>query len=525
MQESCILKDKGGGAWLIEPVPRTANGGPVPENMTNDELELRKFDADSGLDALYDDWLALVESESARCFYNDPDWFRCYLRSRAPLEPPVTFFGAYRAGELVAVLPLQRLPASRPWGRRIVRMPVESQLQLPDCAVRESEDAASVIAFILDRMQSEYGWNWDSLVVGDALEDSRIAQTLERLPGRSLNSRQSGECSVVPLRPYDETLAGMKAKFRQNLNRARRMIAALDDADFSIVTRVEDVDRVFQEFIELEAAGWKGGKGKTRGDIARPAAIALNAKKRRFHEAAVHAFAVRGAVEIFCVRAAGKLIGAEVWLVTGETCYALKTAYDEAFRKLSPGVMAFDLGYQQHAGRPETTRVNTITATAAVDDWLPEKIGVRPLRAVQLDAARTLFRARRRAAPAGLPVEADREPGGPRLQRSVVDVLHPRQRFALQPRGIEVGDIRVVRVEQVEYLEPELERFHAITQAGIGPAATDRNGRSCPRSAAPRRGTARAGTRTCRSTRPRSALKTRWTRTRPVFPDPRPHPL
>jgi hypothetical protein len=256
-------------------------------------------------------------------------------------------------------------------------MPVESQLQLPDCAVRDSADPVGVIAFILDRMQSQYGWNWDSLIVRDALEDSQIAQTLERLPGRSLGSRKTGECSVVPLRPYDETLAAVKTKFRQNLNRARRMIAALDDADFSVVTKVDDVDRVLQEFIELETAGWKGGKGETRGDIARPAAIALNAKKRRFHEAAVHAFAVRGAVEIYCVRVGGKLIGAEVWLVTGDTCYALKTAYDEAFRKLSPGVMAFDLGYQQHAGRADTTRVNTITATAAVDDWLPEKVGVR----------------------------------------------------------------------------------------------------------------------------------------------------
>ena len=155
------------------------------------------------------------------------------------------------------------------------------------------------------------------------------------------------------------------------------MIESLDDAEFSVVTEVDDVIRTFEEFIALEASGWKGGKGRPRGDIQRPSAIALNEKKCRFYESIVRAFAARGEVAIFCLSSDRKLIGAEVWLVLGRTCFALKTAYDENFSRLSPGVMAFDLGYQYHAANGKTATINTITSTPAVDDWLPQKLRIQ----------------------------------------------------------------------------------------------------------------------------------------------------
>ena len=258
-------------------------------------------------------------------------------------------------------------------------MPVESQLYLPDCAIAASEDPPGVIAFLLDNIARQFDWPWDRLVVADTLESSSIAAALRQLPGRTLQVRDTGTCSVVPLRPYDELLKAMRAKYRQNLNRSRRMIASLEDPEFSLVSEPADVIRAFEEFIELEASGWKGGKSHPRGDVRRPAAMALNEKKRRFYLSVVRAFAEQGAVEIPCLRSQGRLIGAEVWLILGDTCYALKTAYDERFSRLSPGVMAFDLGYQHHVATRTCKAINTITSTPAVDEWLPDKVRVQTL--------------------------------------------------------------------------------------------------------------------------------------------------
>ena len=61
----------------------------------------------------------------------------------------------------------------------------------------------------------------------------------------------------------------------------------------------------------------------------------------------------------------------------GDTCFALKTAYDEEFSRVSPGVMAFDLGFQHHAAAGDATTINTITSTPAVNDWLPANLRVQ----------------------------------------------------------------------------------------------------------------------------------------------------
>ncbi len=345
--------------------------------MTDSDLTLEKYDGQEGLSLLHDDWLALMADMDRRCFYHDPDWFGAYYASREVVDPPIAFFAVRRDERLVAVVPLRRKPGRGLARPTLLLMPVEAQLYMPDCAIAAGEDPSAIITFVLDGISRKYGWSWDRFTVSHALQDSLIARALAGQAVRKLKIQTTDACSIVPVRPYDELLRQMKAKYRQNLSRARRMITSLDAAEFSVVTEFDDVVRTFEEFIDLEVSGWKGGTGKPRGDIPRPAAIALNEKKRRFYQTVIGTFARRGAVQIFCVRAEGKLIGAEVWLVLGDTCFAIKTAYDEDYSRMSPGVMAFDLGYQHHAAAGGVTSINTITSTPAVDDWLPDKLGVQ----------------------------------------------------------------------------------------------------------------------------------------------------
>lgn len=349
----------------------------VVNKMPESNLKLEKYDGQEGLSLLYKDWLLLMENVHNRCFYHDPDWFSAYFSSREVIEPPISFFAVRRGGELVAVVPLQRKPGLRLTQPTLLMVPVESQLYMPDCAIAATEDPSRIVTYVLDNISREFGWSWDRLTVSHTLQDSLIARALTRQSARKFLTDTKGACSIVPIRPYEALLKRMKAKFRQNLNRAKRKVASLEAAEFSVAMEFGDVIRTFEEFIVLEASGWKGGKGQPRGDVKKPSAIALNEKKRRFYDFVIRAFAVRRKAEIFCVRVDGKLIGAEVWLVLGDRCFAMKTAYDESFSRMSPGVIAFDLGYQRHAAAGVATSINTITSTPAVDDWLPEKLSIQ----------------------------------------------------------------------------------------------------------------------------------------------------
>ncbi len=83
-------------------------------------------------------------------------------------------------------------------------------------------------------------------------------------------------------------------------------------------------------FLALEAKGWKGRRGT---------ALAATPATRAFFEEAVAGLASRGAAQIDMLLLDGKPIAAGLVLTAGTRAWYLKTAYDEAFARFSPGLL------------------------------------------------------------------------------------------------------------------------------------------------------------------------------------------
>jgi CelD/BcsL family acetyltransferase involved in cellulose biosynthesis len=84
-----------------------------------------------------------------------------------------------------------------------------------------------------------------------------------------------------------------------------------------------------QEFLRLEASGWKGRRGT---------ALAATARTRAFAEAAL-AGPAAASVAVDVLRLDGVTIAAAVHLIAGPNAAAFKCAYDEAWSRMSPGVL------------------------------------------------------------------------------------------------------------------------------------------------------------------------------------------
>jgi CelD/BcsL family acetyltransferase involved in cellulose biosynthesis len=118
-------------------------------------------------------------------------------------------------------------------------------------------------------------------------------------------------------------------KKRKELRRQRKRLAETADLTSSVTSDPTGAPSALQDFLALEAAGWKGRAGT---------AAHSNDDIRRFVVEAVSALAAEGQASIARLALDGRAIAAAVMLRSGDTAWCWKIAYDESWSRASPGV-------------------------------------------------------------------------------------------------------------------------------------------------------------------------------------------
>ena len=126
----------------------------------------------------------------------------------------------------------------------------------------------------------------------------------------------------------DDLRAALPTRRRKEFARQMRRLADLGPVASESVAEPQAVTAAFEEFLALEAAGWKG-EGET--------AILSNPPIAAFARDVVGRRAAAGGVRIDALRLAGKPIAIVVSFVAGAAAWTWKIAFDEAFARFSPG--------------------------------------------------------------------------------------------------------------------------------------------------------------------------------------------
>jgi CelD/BcsL family acetyltransferase involved in cellulose biosynthesis len=337
--------------------------------MSGRELEVRLYRGREGQAELYPSWQNLVANVRNQCFYHQPEWFHAFLSVYTDIAESIYFFGVFRGCKLVAVFPVQFHTRRKIFRIRVVSLPLTHQLYMTDGLISDIEDSSRIFEVFLDSIPKLRGRQWDVFFARGTLENSQISHCLDKLQRYSCVSNRGQACSLIHVLPYKDALKKMKPKLKQNLTRRGKRIGEMGTVEFSVETSPTDVTRVIDEFIDLEASGWKAGKGNLRGSVGVPLAIKLNANKLRFYRQVITSLAHKGVVELHCLRLDGRLIAARVWLVFNDCAYAIKTAYDERFGRFSPGMLTFDRAYQHQAEKGHVRYINPIYQQPSLDGW------------------------------------------------------------------------------------------------------------------------------------------------------------
>jgi hypothetical protein len=140
--------------------------------------------------------------------------------------------------------------------------------------------------------------------------------------------------AVLDGRDPDTYETHMGARRRKDLSRRRRRLAELGRLETRSFTEGEGLRRAVEDFLALEARGWKGAGGT---------ALACRPNTASYLRAV---FADTGGPVVTCRADVLSLgdhpIAISLALVSGGTAYMYKTAYDETLRRHAPGVLLED---------------------------------------------------------------------------------------------------------------------------------------------------------------------------------------
>lgn len=124
--------------------------------------------------------------------------------------------------------------------------------------------------------------------------------------------------------------AALSNKKRKELRRQHRRLSEEGAVTFERLTDYSGITEWTDQFLELEARGWKGDGGS---------AMHSHAATRELFRFAIAGAAARGRLERLALRLDGKPIAMLANFLTAPAAYSYKTAFDEDYARFSPGVL------------------------------------------------------------------------------------------------------------------------------------------------------------------------------------------
>ena len=124
--------------------------------------------------------------------------------------------------------------------------------------------------------------------------------------------------------------AAMSAKKRKELRRQHNRLAEEGALTFERLEDGAGIPAWTDEFLTLEAAGWKGAGGS---------ALASAPGTRDFFSQALAGAAAAGRLERLALRLDGRAVAMLANLITAPGAYSFKTAFDEDYARFSPGML------------------------------------------------------------------------------------------------------------------------------------------------------------------------------------------
>jgi hypothetical protein len=282
-------------------------------------------------------WARLAENAADPNPAYEPDFVAATVAVADTREPSLLI--VEHAGEWVGCLPVRRVGpfGLSNWRHSISRLgtPLADRSRVDEFAAALVDDLGGLNRhrFLLLRGATE---GETTAAIRTALGRSRrLAATLDKDVERAALRRDGGDPT-----------ARIKPKRRKEMEKKRRRLAEKLGRELEVVDRSSDPTAV-EDFLRLEAAGWKGAGGTAMQTAGQGDAF----------RAICERYAAAGRLQLLSLEA-GRPVAMLCNLGMGNELFNLKVTYDEELRRYAPGIQL----------EIETMRIFAESRTEAVFD-------------------------------------------------------------------------------------------------------------------------------------------------------------
>lgn len=195
---------------------------------------------------------------------------------------------------------------------------------------RSDLDLPSVLVIPMTRLDGPFVQLFRAVAVSRNLP---VAET-DRFERPMLQSLEDGPTYLA------QTIS---AKHRRERRRQRRLLSEAGELRYDVARQPEEIRHRMEEFLSLEASGWKG---------RRRSAMVVDRYRAAFAREAITNLAETDNVRIHTLNLDGQAIASTVVFVMGGTAYTWKTAFDETYAHCSPGQLLMDDLTETHLDDP-----------------------------------------------------------------------------------------------------------------------------------------------------------------------------
>jgi CelD/BcsL family acetyltransferase involved in cellulose biosynthesis len=242
---------------------------------------------------------------------------------------------------------------------------------------QEAEEAVDRFAALLAKLSPTLPLTFEDLAVGEpTVRELMRALTSHGFCVTPILRRERSVLRSSPVVRPDGFPDWMSRKTRRETSRLARRLAEIGKLEFETATGYLDVIIRFEEFVALEARGWKGRNGSSLLAIKKTAAFARQT---------ISDLAKSQRASIHNLRLDGVVLASLIMLRSGDRYYPWKIAFDESYGAYSPGTILMLECIKSLLITPGFELADTLSAEGSwIERILPDRIDLATL-VVSLD--------------------------------------------------------------------------------------------------------------------------------------------
>ena len=317
-----------------------------------------------GLQMLRNEWRSALEQHASTTYLQSPEWISAYLKTLAPHPRGVHFIAARHQTRLVGVFVVESGALGSPaLGVPTLRLINGKHMHLADVGVPAGSTNVWREFHTWLHRQHELPWQ---VLVGDGIcDNSSLASML-----RAGDSSALSVCAVNAPTLWIDCSRTLAHAFRNvskshcaNVRRLKRRARELGALNYEEVTDPYRLDAALQDFLYVEASGWKAGVGS---------AIKLHPNLVAFYRQLVQEFGARRECRINLLRLNGEVIAAQFGLVSNRQLNLLKIGFADRHAALAPGHLIMQYTIESVCADAQLDRLSFVTDPPWAHLWKPE---------------------------------------------------------------------------------------------------------------------------------------------------------